>query len=92
MFASAVVIAVGDLMIYVSKGTCQYEHMCRACRGERITFTMDRVPGDGIVTNMHITDYNITGTVPGELCRFDRLAVSYSVIYIYFCVNHQIML
>lgn len=39
--------------------------------GESFRF---EVPGDGIVTNMHITDYKIEGAVPiEELCNFPQL-------------------
>jgi len=45
-----------------------------ACRGAPITYTKDAVPGNGEVTNVHITDYKVEGEVPlKELCSFQSL-------------------
>ncbi|KAL4522556.1 hypothetical protein Ndes2526A_g01074 [Nannochloris sp. 'desiccata'] len=49
-----------------------WEHM--ACRGPPVTYTKDAVPGIGVVTNVHITDYGLEGAVPlQELCGFKSL-------------------
>ncbi|PRW34079.1 glycoside hydrolase isoform A [Chlorella sorokiniana] len=49
-----------------------WDHM--GCRGERIAEDKYRVPGDGIITNIHITDYSIEGEVPiKELCPLKGL-------------------
>eukprot|EP00887_Chlorella_sp_A99_P004864 scaffold4.g4864.t1 len=48
-----------------------FEHV--ACRGDS-TETHDQLGGNGYVTNIHITDYNITGKVPAkELCALKHL-------------------
>ena len=46
------------------------------CRGDAIPETpwIFRVPGDGHVTDFHITDYKVTGEVPLEyMCPFEHL-------------------
>lgn len=45
-----------------------------ACRGKPISYSKDAVPGTGVLTNVHITDYGIEGEVPlKELCPFKSL-------------------
>ena len=45
-----------------------------ACRGKQLGYIVDEVPGTGVVTNVHVTDYGIEGPVPlKELCAFKSL-------------------
>lgn len=45
-----------------------------ACRGRPVSYTKDEVPGNGELTNVHITDQGIEGEVPlKELCGFKSL-------------------
>lgn len=45
-----------------------------ACRGDQISSTKWEVPGNGLITNVHITDYNIEGTIPlEEACKMSYL-------------------
>ncbi|KAI3425934.1 hypothetical protein D9Q98_007906 [Chlorella vulgaris] len=45
-----------------------------ACRGERVTYTKEKVPGDGTINHIHITDMLIEGPVPlAELCPLTGL-------------------
>ena len=49
-----------------------WDHL--ACRGAPMSYTKDAVPGTGVLTNVHITDYSIEGEVPlEELCVFKSL-------------------
>ena len=57
------------VLYYVLHGSSCSAVMCRSC----LSADDATEPGDGILTNLHVTDLNIQSPVPNQTCMFGQL-------------------
>lgn len=57
------------VLYYVLNGSSCSAAMCRSC----LSADDATEPGDGILTNLHVTDLNIEGPVPNQTCMFGQV-------------------